>query len=220
MDIVQLNSAGNAVTTTRVIAAGVGRDHESVMRLVLDNLLDLQEFGNPDFKSEKSGGRPKGYAVLNERQVTLLLTYMRNNAVVKEFKKRLVKAFFELSKQKRPEMTRMEALQMAMRAEQERLALLPMAEFGKQVACSEGAISIGEAAKVLGTGRTRLFAFLRDIEWVGKRNEPYQERINAGHMDVKISRWRHPYRGSLQESVTPLLTGKGMSRLQKIMRGM
>ena len=40
-------------------------------------------------------------AVLNEQQATLLLTYMRNNAEVRRFKKRLVRAFYELLSEKR-----------------------------------------------------------------------------------------------------------------------
>jgi len=34
--------------------------------------------------------------ILNEQQATLLITYLRNTEPVKEFKKNLVKAFFEM----------------------------------------------------------------------------------------------------------------------------
>jgi phage regulator Rha-like protein len=37
-----------------------------------------------------------GVALLNEQQTTLLITYMRNNEVVREFKKRLVSEFFTM----------------------------------------------------------------------------------------------------------------------------
>jgi phage regulator Rha-like protein len=37
---------------------------------------------------------------LNEQQATLLLTYLRNSEIVREFKKALVKAFYELKSQK------------------------------------------------------------------------------------------------------------------------
>lgn len=87
---------GEALTTTMLIAEGVGYDHSSVIRLTRDNKEDLEEFGLLDFKSESSGGRPTEYALLNEDQATLLITYMRNNDVVRAFKKTLVKAFRDI----------------------------------------------------------------------------------------------------------------------------
>ncbi|WP_340615228.1 phage antirepressor KilAC domain-containing protein [Xenorhabdus thailandensis] len=91
----------------------------------------------------------------------------------------------------------------------------PKVEFHNQVSASHGALSIAQAAKVLGTGRTRLFAFLRQIGWITRRNEPYQEKIQAGLMDVKLGRWEHPERG-IQECITSLVTGKGLIKLQKL----
>ncbi len=44
---------------------------------------------------ETAGGTQKReVAVLNEHQATLILTYMRNRKSIREFKKKLVKAFF------------------------------------------------------------------------------------------------------------------------------
>ena len=98
---------GNAVTTSLAIAEGVGNSHSTVIRLVRDNLSDLEEFGLVGFqiqpkKSGVRGGSDTHYAVLNEQQATLLMTYMRNNAIVKEFKKRLVKAFYEMNQVRTP----------------------------------------------------------------------------------------------------------------------
>nr|WP_256548366.1 phage antirepressor KilAC domain-containing protein [Xenorhabdus bovienii] len=92
----------------------------------------------------------------------------------------------------------------------------PKVEFHDQVSASHGALSIGQAAKVLGTGRTRLFAFLRQISWLTRRNEPYQEKIQAGLMDVKLGSWEHPECG-IQECITSLVTGKGLTQLQKLL---
>ncbi|CAM3699228.1 phage antirepressor KilAC domain-containing protein [Xenorhabdus thuongxuanensis] len=91
----------------------------------------------------------------------------------------------------------------------------PKVEFHDQVSASHGALSIAQAAKVLGTGRTRLFTFLRQIGWITRRNEPYQEKIQAGLMDVKLGSWEHPERG-IQECITSLVTGKGLIQLQKL----
>lgn len=87
---------GDAVTTTLAVAAGTQNDHASVIKLVRFYQADLEEFGLLDFKSESTGGRPTEYAFLTEPQATLLLTFMRNTEVVRAFKKKLVREFWEL----------------------------------------------------------------------------------------------------------------------------
>lgn len=93
---------GHPVTTSLIIAEGTDNDHASVIKLVRTYLVDLEEFGILDFKSENqigNAGRPTEYALLNEQQATLLITYMRNSDVVRQFKKALVKAFYQLKEQ-------------------------------------------------------------------------------------------------------------------------
>jgi len=92
---------GSAVTTSMAIADGVGYEHATVIRLVRDNISDFQEFGPLGFEIHvvnrpQGGGTKKEYALLNEQQATLLMTYMRNNDIVRGFKKRLVSAFYEM----------------------------------------------------------------------------------------------------------------------------
>lgn len=91
---------GEALTTSLAVADGVGNPHSTVIRLIRDNLSDLQEFGLVGFEirprlNGQHGGGDTEYALLNEQQATLLITYMRNNDVVRAFKKQLVKAFYE-----------------------------------------------------------------------------------------------------------------------------
>ncbi len=91
----------------------------------------------------------------------------------------------------------------------------PKVAFAEQVATAPDAIPLGQAAKILGTGRNRLAAFLREQGWMTRLNEPYQDKINAGIMDVKIGSWEHPEKG-LQRSVTALITGKGLAKLHQL----
>ena len=230
LDLVTVHDSGEPVTTSLAIAEGVNANHKSVIQLVRQNLEDIQEFGQTAFEmrnSNSSAGRPTEYAILNEQQAMLLLTYMRNSEAVKKFKKALIKAFFEMKQQltKQPtNMSRMEILQLAMKAEEEKLLLeekikidAPKVEFAEKVEVSHGSISIAEAAKILGTGRNRLLQFLRMRGWVTRRNEPYQSRIESGLMDVKLSNWEHPDNG-IQQSVTALVTGKGLSKLEEEMK--
>jgi phage regulator Rha-like protein len=100
---------GQTVTTSLAIAEGVGNPHSSVIRLIRDNKADIEEFGPLSFEIRpRSNGRHGGgnteYAMLNEQQATLLMTYMRNNDVVRAFKKRLVKAFFQLAQNSRAQL--------------------------------------------------------------------------------------------------------------------
>jgi len=97
---------GSAVTTTLAIADGTENEHASVIKLVRTYEGDLTEFGLVRFEIQprsvgQHGGGDSEYAVLNEQQSTLLLTYMRNSEVVRAFKKRLVKQFWEMAEQLR-----------------------------------------------------------------------------------------------------------------------
>lgn len=86
-------------------------------------------------------------------------------------------------------------------------------EFFEKVSASHDAIEVSKAAKILNTGQKRLFSFLRNIKWVTRTNEPYQAKIEIGYLDVRIRKWQHPEQG-LQSSVTALVTGKGLTKLQ------
>lgn len=91
----------------------------------------------------------------------------------------------------------------------------PKVAFAQRVEASPDAITVGQAAKTIGTGRTRLFSFLRQQGWINRFNEPYQSKIEAGLLDVKVGHWEHPEKG-LQENITSLVTGKGLVKLQKL----
>lgn len=91
---------GTTFTTSEIIAEGVGNEHKAVIQLVRNYLTDLEEFGRVTFEMrpfETSGGiQEREIAILSEQQATLILTYMKNTSVVRQFKKALVKAFYNL----------------------------------------------------------------------------------------------------------------------------
>jgi phage antirepressor YoqD-like protein len=127
------------------------------------------------------------------------------------------------------ELSRLDLINMALIAEKERIYLAnqnetlkltiienqPKIEFHDKITASGDSISVSEAAKMIGTGRARLFSFLRLKGWVTRKNEPYQSKINTGLMDVKLSYWEHDKRG-LQQSVTALFTGKGLATIKAL----
>lgn len=208
--IVQM-SEGVPTTTSMRIANGTRNEHASVLRLVRDNLADFEEFGRVGFEIapfETAGGmQRREVAVLNEEHATLLLTYMRNNEVVKDFKKRLVHAFSALRRGgpiNGADITRMELIEIARNAEMERLALeaenkelTPKAEAFDTFLDATGKYSVGAVAKMLGTSQNKLFRELRNrgvlIAKGSMRNTPYQQYMP--HFEVKA----HDYERSSGE---------------------
>jgi len=91
---------GEPVTTTTAIATGTLSLHASVIKLVRSYLSDFEEFGRVRFEIqpfETNGGvQEREVAIINEDQSTLLLSYMRNNDVVRAFKKQLVRSFVDM----------------------------------------------------------------------------------------------------------------------------
>ncbi len=84
----------------RLIAEQTNNEQRAINQLIRNSLSDFQEFGNLELTSQKvqtSGGmqEQKTY-YLNEYQFYLLMTYLRNNEKVREFKKALVKEFYRL----------------------------------------------------------------------------------------------------------------------------
>jgi len=92
--------------------------------------------------------------------------------------------------------------------------LAPKAEFHDRVASSQDAISIREAAKVLGTGQNRMFAWLRGQRILMADNTPYQEYLDAGYFRVIEQTWVDKS-GNVHVSPKTLVTGKGLTWLQK-----
>lgn len=82
---------GQATTTTLEIAAGTKVEHKAVIQLVRAYKADLERFGPLTFEMAKGEALPQGgfgksteFAILNERQATLLISYQRNTDVVRE----------------------------------------------------------------------------------------------------------------------------------------
>ena len=81
-----------------VIAENTDNKQKSIKDLIARNLSDFQEFGEVEVietKIQTAGGvQLQNTYWLNEQQYSLLMTFLRNNEVVKKFKINMVKAFF------------------------------------------------------------------------------------------------------------------------------
>ena len=84
----------------RIVAENTNNMIKSVQNLITGNIKELEEFGRVHFKNETlktNGGmqETKTY-YLNEQQATLLLTFMKNSRIVKQFKIKLIKEFYRM----------------------------------------------------------------------------------------------------------------------------
>lgn len=85
---------------SRVLALHFGKDHHDAYELVKNYRADFEQLGVVRFQTEKplsgsKGGRPERFALLNEDQAYLLLSYSRNTAKARALKIKLIKAFGE-----------------------------------------------------------------------------------------------------------------------------
>ena len=105
-------------TTSEVIAECAGIQHHTVTRLIQQHEEDFKAFGILRFEIEEIRGRgqPKKNYHLNEQQATLLMTYLRNTPVVREFKKELVRQFYAMREELR-NVKAVKAERMAIRTE-------------------------------------------------------------------------------------------------------
>ena len=103
------------LTTSLVIAEGTGNQHKSIVQLINDHKAHFERWGQVHFVDLKTTnkfmdspdgdnhrlssdgrGRPTKVALLNEQQATFLITLLRNNEVVLDFKSELVDRFYKM----------------------------------------------------------------------------------------------------------------------------
>jgi anti-repressor protein len=225
---------GTLVVSSEAIAAGTESEHATILRVLDNNMSDFEDFGRVRFEirplATAGGIQSRRVALLSEPQATLLMTFMRNIGPVKEFKKALVKAFFEMARQltapqvpqSLPEALRAYAAEVEQRQALEAKVTedAPKVLFADSVAASDSTILVGELSKILrgngvDIGGTRLFARLRDEGYLIKRdgsdwNMPTQKSMDLGLFFIKETAVTHSD-GHVTVNKTPKVTGKGQA---------
>ncbi|MCC7006815.1 MAG: phage regulatory protein/antirepressor Ant [Ottowia sp.] len=226
---------GEAVTSSLAIAEGTGNDHASVMRLIRKHVVDFDDFGRVRFEIrpfETAGGaQQREIALLNEHHATLLITFMRNVGVVKEFKKKLVKAFWALTRgrqqlaipQTLPEALRFAANLADQKAKAEMqlaLAIPKVQALDRLATHSDGSFCVRDAAKTLQVQEKALRRVLLARRWLYHRPAgagllAYADKLQQGVLEHKIMRGEKSD-GSEWISTQPRITAKGIVRLAEI----
>lgn len=85
---------------TRLLAKHLGNQHQSLFKLLSNYKSDFEELGILRFQIGVIDGRgqPEKFALLNEGQSYLALSFSKNTAKVRQLKVKLVKAFLEATK--------------------------------------------------------------------------------------------------------------------------
>jgi len=229
-----IDQDGTLLVSSETIAEGSGVEHRAVLQLIATNHTDFEEFGRVSFEmrpfATAGGMQSRRVALLNEQQATLLMTYQRNTEQVRQFKKALVRAFFDMARrltvpvvpQSLPEALRAYALEVEAREalEAKVAADAPKVLFADSVATSDTTILVGDLAKILRgngveIGANRLFAMLREDGYLIRRqgtdwNMPTQRAMELGLFKVKETAITHSD-GHVTVSKTPKVTGKGQA---------
>lgn len=174
LDIIQHD--GEFVVTSETIANGSGVQHKNVLELILANIEDFAEFGQVAFETRPGYNNSQvRFALLNEQQATLLMTFQRNTDQVRAFKKTLVKAFFEMARKQQPALpqTYSEALrELADKAEQNAAleakvnADAPKVEYVERFVAAEDLRIMRNVAKSIDLTETELRNALLEHHWI------------------------------------------------------
>lgn len=240
--IVQM-AGGVATTTSMRVANGTDNEHRAVLQLIGDNMADFEEFGGVASEMQPfdtaGGVQHRRVYILNEEHATLLLTYMRNNEVVKDFKKRLVHAFAELRRvAAAPAMpTHSEALrgwaaeiEAREAAEAKARELAVPASAWNELAEAAGDYAVSDAAKVLSRDpninikERALFAYMAGLDWVFKRDGRWKAKraqLDTGRLAEKVGKpfWHARREELVNGEPTVRVTPKGLAELHRRLGG-
>lgn len=231
VDIIE--RGGDLLVSSETIAEGSGVEHRAVLQLIATNATDFEDFGDLAFEMRDRPGVPGPalrVALLNEQQATLLMTFQRNTPQVREFKKALVRAFFDMARMlasNAPALPQSysDALRELASTVDERDALqakveaeAPKVLFANSVAASQDSVGVAQLATILRQsgmpiGEIRLFELLRDEGYLCKSrgadwNRPTQRSMDMGLFEV-VERTIQSATNGPRISVTPKVTGRG-----------
>jgi phage antirepressor YoqD-like protein len=207
-----ITSEGNEPRVSSIdIAENLGNQHDTVVRLIRKYRAGFEALGDfsEKYSGKSTGGRPAEYYLLNQEQVLLLFSFLKNTELAVNFKVKLIKSFADLAKQ-------VQTPALPQDYEQSLVLLLDQVRTNKQLTaeiqqktkelqvaqpkliCYERTMALGdtlsidEAAKVLGYRPKQLRMFMRSFGWIQKRYNrgvPYQDKINLGYMTAKLTQY-------------------------------
>jgi phage antirepressor YoqD-like protein len=205
----------NQPITSMQIAEITGKQHAHIMRDIRDEAEKLKiggvsyesKFGLVEYTDAKGEKRPC-YQLSKEGVLQLAARY---DAVIRA---RLIELAMRQDKPQLPQ-TFAEALRLAADLEEERQKLLPKADQFDKFISGTNYQDMNTTAKVLGWGRNKLFAELRNRKILMSGNRPYQRYIEQGYFVVKEK--PIDMGGTVFNKPQTYVTAKGLSWLEKVL---
>ncbi|MCP4341349.1 MAG: hypothetical protein GY799_21325 [Desulfobulbaceae bacterium] len=222
-------------TTTLQISKVFGKRHDNVIR-DLEKLACSESFNALNFEAvtyeDRKGEKRPMYNVTKDGWAFLVMGF--NGEKAGKFKEQYITAFNameqELIKQQMPKpMNDVELFELAAANARKVLMLeekvsvdAPKVAFATAVTGTVDSIQFGQFAKFLrstGTriGRNKLFAWMRDEDFINKDNVPYQQYLDLGVLEIKETHWEG--NSGTHVGCTPYITGKGQAYFQKKLEG-
>lgn len=217
--------------TSREVADLTGKRHDNVMADIRKLLTELHGEGGvlifQDTQANPQNGQEYGIFKLPKRETLILVS-----GYSVTMRARIIDRWQELEAAP-PQalnpatLSRMQLIELAMQAEQERLALehkvealAPKAQALDRFATfAEGSMRISNAAKALQHQPKAFFRWLQEHQWIFRRPGgsgwlAYQSRIQVGYLEHKVTTVE---RGDGSEKVVEqvLVTAKGLAKLSE-----
>lgn len=185
-----------------VIAEHTSNKSKSIQDLIIKNLSDFEEFGTIEVEivhvknSVGASNQQKTY-YLNEYQTTLLMTYLRNSEIVKQFKMSLVKEFYRLKEEFIKQLQLNSSDQVAKLQE----TILEQNKLIAQMPASQKSISVDERFETIlkrmekhldnvemnGTGWMADYAqYIKDLTALGKKYKTQSQQNTSSFMDDSV----------------------------------
>lgn len=207
LNLVEATADGTATTTSLIVADGTESQHRAVLQLIKNNLQDFEEFGPIAFEMRKGAPLPQGgfakgtnIAVLNREHAMLLMTYMRNTAIVRDFKKKLIKAFVALEKREQQgtglsELDEARIVQRAIQVQYQKIQELearelenaPKVNYHDDFVADDDLLTFSTVASRLGIKESHLRELLIDHKWIYKETRTRWSQSKKR----KVTRYRY-----------------------------
>ena len=92
----------------------------------------------------------------------------------------------------------------------------PLVAFAQAVADSSNSMDLGKFAGMIGTGKLRLFRWLKDHKYLMDSNKPFQKYLENGYFELIET--TYPHGEQTRAYAKPQITGKGQIAIEKIFR--
>ena len=217
------------LVNSKEIGNNFSKRHDNVLRDIESIKKDVLNFEEMFHKgaTKDSYGRSQPCYFMNRDGFTLLAMGFTGKQAL-EWKIKYINAFNKMEKQLKaatPQLTGEELMAKALieaksvleRQNKQIIEMKPKALFADTVAASDSSILVGQEAKLISQsgckmGQNRFFAWLRENGYLCSKGENYnmptQKSREMDLIEIKIRTVTNPD-GSVRETKTPVITGKG-----------